>query len=132
MKTNQHGMKLLGSLNRPSFFAFREAGGGGGGGDKLGQRNGPADMNVNVIYTHEIGNDAFNGLRWIKTETYFRLGWVWLTATSIKRYGDDIMAGPTQTTFQSNRLDLISRPFRLSWMLCSRLGIRDCMYYVLE
>ena len=37
-----------------------------------------ADMNVNVIYTFDIGHYACNGLRSVETDIY--LGCVWFTA----------------------------------------------------
>ena len=75
-------------------------------------------MNVDVIYTFNFGHDACNGIRSIKTDIYFTLGWVWFAATSIKRYGDHISAGPTLTTFQNKRHVRFRIPF-LFWTVSS-------------
>ena len=63
-------------------------------------RNQSADMSLDVICSFNMGNERFNGVRSIKKDVYFPLGCMWYTATSIKRYGDDILAGPTRTKQQ--------------------------------
>ena len=44
-------------------------------------------MNVDMIYTFNIDEEGFNGVKSIKTDIYYRLGWLWFAVTSIKRNG---------------------------------------------
>ena len=41
-----------------------------------------------------------NGVRSIKTDIYYRLGWLKFAASLIKRNGRGITAGPTRSTFK--------------------------------
>ena len=67
--------------------------------DALGNR--PADMNILVICRLNRGEEGFNGVRSIKIDIYFMLGWVSFVASSLLRYGDYISAALTLTTFQN-------------------------------
>ena len=94
-------------------------------------RNRPVNMNVVVIGTFNIGVEGFNGVRLIKTDRYYRLGWVCFAATSMYRYRGDISAGQTRRTFQNKpqvsfRISIMSRPFRLSCMLCCLHSSQTC------
>ena len=56
-----------------------------------------ADMNVDVICTFNSRKEGFNGVSSIKTDIYYRLGWLWFAATS--KWTRDY--GRTRSTFQN-------------------------------
>ena len=61
-----------------------------------------ADMNVDVIFTFNRGEEGFNGMMSIKTDMFLALGWVSFPATLVLRYGDRISAATALLkTFQN-------------------------------
>ena len=62
----------------------------------------PAEMNLYVIFTFNIGEEGFNGVSSIKTDIYFTLGFVWLAASSNLRYIVDASAGRMDRHFKTN------------------------------
>ena len=56
----------------------------------------PAEMNA-VICIFNIDKEGFNGVSLIKTDIYYRLGWLWFAATS--KWTRDY--GRTRSTFQN-------------------------------
>ena len=57
----------------------------------------PAEMNLYVISTFHRGEEGFNGISSIKTDIYYKLGWLWFAANS--KWTRDY--GPTRSTFQN-------------------------------
>ena len=64
-------------------------------------RNQLANMNFDAVYTINIGDARFNGVRSIEKDMYFALGCVCLTATSIKTYGEDNSTGYHESHFET-------------------------------
>ena len=71
-----------------------------------------ADMNVNMICTFQRGEEGFNGVSSIKTDIYYRLGWLWFAATLITRNGRRITAGLDRHFKTNHRLAYPSCPHR--------------------
>ena len=59
--------------------------------------NRPDDINVDVICTFHRGEEGFNVISSIKTDIYYRLGWLWFAA--ISKWTQDY--GQTRSTFQN-------------------------------
>ena len=60
-------------------------------------------MNVHVIFTFNLAEEGFNGVGSIKTDIYYRLGWLWFAATLIKRNGHGITARPARQHSKTNQ-----------------------------
>ena len=78
-------------------------------------------MNVHVIFTFNLAEEGFNGVGSIKTDIYYRLGWLWFAATLIKRNGHGITARPTRSTFQNKP----KVSFRIYFSILSSHGSTD-------